>query len=95
MRKNPSALLLVLFLLFGCAEVQTQLDIDPISEANFVPLGGIDQWVTIRGKDRQSPVLLHVHGGPGNPFSAFSDEFAPFEDDYTIVQWDQRGVVVK
>ena len=62
-----------------------------IEEASFVPLGGIEQWVTIRGDDRLNPVLLHVHGGPGFPFSAFTADFAPYEADFTVVQWDQRG----
>ena len=54
-------------------------------------LGGLEQFVTIRGDDRGNPVLLHVHGGPGVAFSAFSAEFSPYEADYTVVQWDQRG----
>jgi hypothetical protein len=29
-----------------------------------VKIGGIDQWVSIRGTDRRNPVLLHIHGGP-------------------------------
>jgi pimeloyl-ACP methyl ester carboxylesterase len=62
-----------------------------VEEAGFVPLGGIEQWVTIRGDDRRNPVLLHVHGGPGVAFSAFTAEFAPYEADFTVVQWDQRG----
>jgi pimeloyl-ACP methyl ester carboxylesterase len=62
-----------------------------IDEARFVPLGGIEQFVTIRGDDRSNPVLLHVHGGPGIAFSAFAAEFAPYEADFTVVQWDQRG----
>jgi pimeloyl-ACP methyl ester carboxylesterase len=62
-----------------------------IEEARFVPLGGIDQWVTIRGTNRTNPILLHVHGGPGIAFSAFVAEFAPYEADFTVVQWDQRG----
>src|ERR1039457_2810757 len=32
-----------------------------VDEAMYVHLGGIDQWVTIRGEDRQNPVLLFVH----------------------------------
>ena len=43
-----------------------------VDEAMYVHLGGIDQWITIRGEDRQNPVLLFVHGGPGdvtNPWS--------------------------
>ena len=62
-----------------------------IEDASFVPLGGLEQWVTIRGDDRSNPVLLHIHGGPGFAFSAFTDEFAPYEADFTVVQWDQRG----
>jgi pimeloyl-ACP methyl ester carboxylesterase len=62
-----------------------------IEEAGFVPLGGVEQFVTIRGDDRSNPVLLHVHGGPGFAFSAFAADFAPYESDFTVVQWDQRG----
>jgi pimeloyl-ACP methyl ester carboxylesterase len=62
-----------------------------IDEASFVRLGGIEQFVTLRGDDRGNPVLLHVHGGPGIAFSAFAAEFAAFEADFTVVQWDQRG----
>ena len=62
-----------------------------IDEASYVQLGGLDQFVTIRGDDRSNPVLLHIHGGPGISFSAFAAEFAPYEADFTVVQWDQRG----
>ena len=63
-----------------------------IDEASYVPLGGIEQWVTIRGQDRANPVLLFVHGGPGdvtNPWSFAT--FAPWETHFTVVQWDERG----
>jgi pimeloyl-ACP methyl ester carboxylesterase len=55
-------------------------------------IGGIEQWVTIRGYDRGNPVLLFVHGGPGdvtNPWTFAM--FAPWEKQFTVVQWDERG----
>lgn len=63
-----------------------------IDESSYVTLGGIEQWVTIRGEDRDNPVLLFLHGGPGdvtNPWSFML--FAPWEKHFTIVQWDERG----
>lgn len=63
-----------------------------IDEASFVPIGGIEQWVTIRGQDRVNPVLLFLHGGPGDVTSCWAlTLFAPWEDHFTVVQWDERG----
>lgn len=57
----------------------------------YIEAGGIDQWVTIRGKNCDNPVLLFVHGGPGNPSSVFSEDmYQGWETDFTIVHWDQR-----
>jgi pimeloyl-ACP methyl ester carboxylesterase len=63
-----------------------------IDEARFVPLGGIEQWVTIAGRRCGSPIVLFLHGGPGNPLSPYADAlFSAWEADFTLVQWDQRG----
>ncbi len=63
----------------------------PIQEMRFVSLGGVEQWITIRGANRANPVLLVVHGGPGDAQSALRSTYAIYEKDFTIVQWDQRG----
>lgn len=63
----------------------------PIQEARFVSLGGIDQWITIRGASRANPVLLFVHGGPGDAQSALRSFYQIYENDFIVVQWDQRG----
>jgi pimeloyl-ACP methyl ester carboxylesterase len=71
----------------ACASADASID-----EAGFVPIGGIEQWVTITGRRCGNPVLLFLHGGPGNPLSPYAGAlFAGWERDYTLVQWDQRG----
>ncbi len=63
-----------------------------IDEKLFVPIGGIDQWITIRGQDRANPVLLLLHGGPGDATNPWAYKvLAPWEKSFTLVQWDQRG----
>jgi pimeloyl-ACP methyl ester carboxylesterase len=63
-----------------------------IDEAKFVPIGGIEQWVTIRGQDHENPVLLFLHGGPGDVTNPWTFAlFAPWQRQFTVVQWDQRG----
>jgi pimeloyl-ACP methyl ester carboxylesterase len=62
-----------------------------IREELFVPIGGIEQWITIRGQDRSNPVLLILHGGPGSPYSPFNSWLGEWEQSFTVVQWDQRG----
>lgn len=63
-----------------------------IDEGFYVPIGGIEQWVTIRGEDRANPVILFLHGGPGDVTNPWTFAiFAPWEERFTMVQWDQRG----
>jgi pimeloyl-ACP methyl ester carboxylesterase len=63
-----------------------------ISEAGYIRLGHARQWITIRGQDRDAPILLFLHGGPGGALSSVAYSFQrPWEDDFVVVQWDQRG----
>lgn len=55
-------------------------------------IGGIDQFVSIRGRDVRNPVLLVLHGGPGWVAMPTSWYFAHGWDEFfTVIQWDQRG----
>jgi pimeloyl-ACP methyl ester carboxylesterase len=62
-----------------------------IEEGEYVRIGGIDQWIQIRGQDRRNPVLLCLHGGPGGTWLPLTMVFLPWEKAFTVVQWDQRG----
>jgi pimeloyl-ACP methyl ester carboxylesterase len=62
------------------------------NEQMFVTVGGIHQWIAIRGRNVANPVLLVLHGGPGVTTSPLASDFVGWERDFTVVHWDQRGV---
>lgn len=63
-----------------------------IEDSTLVEIGGIKQAISIRGRDTRNPILLIVHGGPGSPEMPHAFTFqSPWEDYFTVVEWDQRG----
>jgi pimeloyl-ACP methyl ester carboxylesterase len=63
-----------------------------VQRVERVSIGGIDQWVSIRGTDRRNPALLYIHGGPGYVSMPMSWWFTRgWEEFFTVVQWDQRA----
>ena len=63
-----------------------------VDEKVKLHINGIDQWISVRGKDRRNPILLFLHGGPAAPAMPEGYTFqSPWEDYFTVVQWDQRG----
>ena len=65
-----------------------------ISELEEITLGGLKQWIFIRGEDKNNPILIFLHGGPGAsapgmPSSRNLD--AELIKHFTVVHWDQRG----
>lgn len=55
------------------------------------PVGGIEQWISARGASADNPALLFLHGGPAEAQSPFLHLFAPWEERFTVINWDQRG----
>jgi pimeloyl-ACP methyl ester carboxylesterase len=63
-----------------------------IAEVAYLRLGGLDQWVMIRGENVANPALIVLHGGPGMSETAFLRTYnAGLEKAFTVVYWDQRG----
>lgn len=69
----------------------TVRDPNGIESLDTVTIGGIEQCLHIRGRNKDSPILLFLHGGPGFPNIGWFDAIQrPWEDYFTVVQWDQR-----
>lgn len=70
----------------------TKIAVPPgIDSLEKVNLGGVDQWILVRGHDAATDILLFVHGGPGVPNMPFCHLNAGLEKRFVVVQWDQRG----
>jgi proline iminopeptidase len=75
------------------AELQRIHTPEGIEVVEPVDVNGTTQWISIRGLNRANPILLVVHGGPGSAMLASTWAYQkPWEDFFTVVNWDQRGV---
>src|SRR5882672_8640595 len=81
----------LLFFAVASTAVAAKCSPTGIDESAFVSAGGLDQWISIKGDDRRNPVLLVVHGGPGEAQWPLADHYKTWEKVFTVVQWDQRG----
>lgn len=56
-----------------------------------VKIGGIQQWIEIKSEKDNNPVLLFLHGGPGNSAMGYAHKFtSELEKHFIVVLWDQR-----
>jgi pimeloyl-ACP methyl ester carboxylesterase len=63
-----------------------------IQDDRYVKIGGIEQWISVRGRHPDAPIILFLHGGPGFSSIPTSWRFLQsWEEDYVLAQWDQRG----
>lgn len=63
-----------------------------VAEIGYRKIGGVDQWVMIRGESLANPPLVLLYGGPGWAETFFFRQCnAALEKSFTVVYWEQRG----
>lgn len=91
-----SVVLIMVLFVFG-ARIVTYFTYDissenGVDEGQYVVLGGQEQYLLIRGENVSNPVIIWLHGGPAGSDAFVNHIFQKYlVDDYTIINWDQRG----
>lgn len=63
-----------------------------IATLEKVNLNGTEQWISIRGRDMNKPVLLFLAGGPGgSQLVTERRALGVLEDHFVVVNWEQPG----
>lgn len=63
-----------------------------IAEIKKIRIGSINQYLMIRGNNINNPVILFIHGGPGQSEIGYIRECQrELEEKFVVVRWDQRG----
>ncbi|MDP4265431.1 MAG: alpha/beta hydrolase [Bacteroidota bacterium] len=66
----------------------------PFAHLEEITINNSSQWVLVRGKNVDAPLLIHVQAGPGFPMISEASEMEKklhLEDDFLVAYWDQRG----
>lgn len=93
MKKSVLPCVLMLLAISGC-RAGTEDIVTPGSLAELLPveIGGMQQWLLVRGENVNNPVLLWLHGGPGSAQMPIHHAYTKdLEKEYIVVHWDQRG----
>lgn len=75
-------------------ERKKTIDSNEISEIMTVRLGKFEQKILVEGKNSGFPVIITLHGGPGNPIPfgvGCRGLFPEITDKCILVSWDQYG----
>lgn len=63
-----------------------------IDEQRNIPINGAGQYISLRSQKEQAPLLVYLHGGPGDAALPLVLKFnRELEDYFTVAVWEQRG----
>lgn len=63
---------------------------ESIAKLEKVHVNNRNEWISIRGENRENPVLLFLAGGPGgSQMAAVRHDLAKLEKHFVVVVWDQ------
>src|ERR1035437_1165094 len=65
-----------------------------INQLEKIIVNESEQWIHVRGKNINAPLIIHVQAGPGLPIIAEANEMQKLlnlEENFLVVYWDQRG----
>jgi pimeloyl-ACP methyl ester carboxylesterase len=83
---------IVSYLWFTPGRTPTIHQPNSIASLERIRIGGVDQYILIRGNDASLPVMLFLHGGPGMPAMYLTHAFQhELEEAFVVVQWDRRA----
>jgi len=82
---------LLLAVRFVGKKINSRTPKNGINENMYIDVNGQQQWISIYGENKDNPIMLYLHGGPG-----YSTSYADWAitrklaGDYTVISWDQR-----
>ena len=86
----------LMVVIIGCRNINYMTHyINPkqgVDEGVYIPIGGQEQYLLIRGRNVDNPVMIWLHGGPSSPDAMVNYVFQnELIEEYTIINWEQRG----
>ncbi|MFL5786624.1 MAG: alpha/beta fold hydrolase [Flavisolibacter sp.] len=66
----------------------------PFAHLAKININSSSQWVLVRGKNIDAPLIIHVQAGPGFPMISEANEMEKnlhLEKNFMVAYWDQRG----
>jgi pimeloyl-ACP methyl ester carboxylesterase len=59
-----------------------------------ININNSEQWILVRGKNVEAPLIIHIQAGPGLPMIPEANSMwkaLHLEEEYLVAYWDQRG----